>query len=174
MTIPIFRYKIAALTPAEKEEMVQVVRNHAKFEQSTLGEMTEAMKEAMRHNAERLRLYSAKKLNDSATIPAWARDPAGAPAAAESYVHRGRSGTTGGWTGNRSYTNSVDYAARARKNRNINRAILGGIVMTNIGLRYMAYKQNKKPKDTERSDKGKTHKKNYSYTSPKMKKAASY
>ena len=218
-----FRYKIAALTEAEQAEFKQVIRNHADFDQKAgLGDMSAEMKEAMRHNVDRIKAYRAKKADDFATIPAWARNPTGKPPAGGSTrgprpsgnANRPRpGGSTYDW-GERAHhqrhswddydaaatrarnerqarwaredaaaarRNAVRYTTVAREaehtshSNSVAAAIGLGLLAAPIAYAYHAKKSQKvKIKDTERSDKGKTHKKNYTYHAPDMKKAASY
>ena len=252
----IFRYKIAALTEAEQAEFKRVIRNHAAFDQKAgLGNMSAEMKEAMRHNVERIKAYRAKKANDSATIPAWARNPTGKPPAggstqgsrprpppwgdaetsasrrarwaeedarharhAQSESERTTNARRARWAQQDAETAASNSARRARWAREdaetarrskaqraryynysstteipkskpykfpepkkpSRGAVVGGTLLglgaLGLGVMY-AHRDHvakNKVKDTERSDKGKTHKKNYSYTSPAMKKAANY
>jgi len=121
----IFRYKIAALTEAEQAEFKQVIRNHADFDQKAgLGDMSAEMKEAMRHNVERIKAYRAKKANDSATIPAWARNPTGKPPIGGPRAPSGgpRSANNAGTHGSRTnydwdeaYRKATERARRARE-----------------------------------------------------------
>lgn len=70
--------KAAALDESEKNLFRQVLDQQQKFDQlASSGKMTDAQKEAHRANTERLQLFMAKRKNDKAKIPTWAKDPLG-------------------------------------------------------------------------------------------------
>lgn len=70
--------KWAALSDEEKALYRKIVQNQARFDaQSSGGQMSEAQKELHRQNTERLKMFAAKKRDDSAKIPGWAKDPEG-------------------------------------------------------------------------------------------------
>ncbi len=84
--------KLAELTPAERSTLDEIRRKQSEFEtMSAKGVLSDAQKEQMRINTERLKAYLDKSRGKTTSVPGWARKAGGTPPSSSSSIPRGGS-----------------------------------------------------------------------------------